>query len=104
MVEHLVPSAEYKYGMTLARHREKLPTDPAYLEVAAKALRVAEANLKKHESAEMYFYAGMAEALEARMFGLRAENRATARMGCMRERISRALWHSILDWPMRIWV
>jgi tetratricopeptide (TPR) repeat protein len=85
-------SAEYKYGMTLARHREKLPTDPAYLEVAAKALKVAEANLKKRESAEMYFYAGMAEALEARMYGLRAENRATARMGVhARENFTRAL-------------
>jgi tetratricopeptide (TPR) repeat protein len=74
-------SAEYKYGMTLPRHRERLAADQPYLELASKALALAEAKLKLHESAEMYFYAGMAEALQARLYGLRWENRSTVRVG-----------------------
>ncbi len=85
-------SAEYKYGMTMPRHREKMAADQHYLELAAKALGLAEARLKSRESAEMYFYAGMAEALEARLYGLRWENRATARAGVhARENFTRAL-------------
>ena len=85
-------SAEYKYGMTMPRHREKVATDQNYLEAAAKALASAEARLKNRESAEMYFYAGMAQALEARLYGLRAENRATARVGVRaRENFTKAL-------------
>jgi tetratricopeptide (TPR) repeat protein len=85
-------SAEYKYGMTMARHREKMAADQHYLELAAKAQGLAEARLKNHESAEMYFYAGMGEALAARLYGLRWENRATARAGVRaRENFTRAL-------------
>ena len=85
-------SAEYKYGMTMPRHREKLAADQHYLDLAVKARSVAEANLKNHESAEMYFYAGMSEALEARLYGLRWENRATARTGVhARENFTKAL-------------
>ncbi len=85
-------SAEFKYGMTMPRRREKLPADQHYLELAAKALSLSESRLKNHESADMYFYAGMAEALEARLYGLRWENRATARMGVhARENFTRAL-------------
>jgi tetratricopeptide (TPR) repeat protein len=85
-------SAEYKYGMTMARHREKKAADQHYLELAAKAQGLAEARLKNHESAEMYFYAGMGEALAARLYGLRWENRATARAGVRaREDFTRAL-------------
>jgi tetratricopeptide (TPR) repeat protein len=74
-------SAEFKYGMTTARHRDKLPADQHYLELAAKAYSLAEASLRRHDSAEMRLYAAMADALAARLYGLRAENRATARVG-----------------------
>jgi tetratricopeptide (TPR) repeat protein len=72
-------SAEYKYGMTNARHREKLATDHRYFEITRKASAFAEANLREQESVEMHFYAGMADAGTARLYGLRGENRAGAR-------------------------
>ena len=85
-------SAEYKYGMNLPRHRGKVATDQAYLELVAKAESLAESALAKHESAEMHLYAGMAGGLAARMYGLRAENRAGARAGVRaREHFLRAL-------------
>jgi tetratricopeptide (TPR) repeat protein len=74
-------SAEFKYGLTDARHRPKLAADQHYLELAAKASSIALAQLKSHETAEMQFYAGMGDAFAARLFGLRAENRAAARAG-----------------------
>ncbi len=74
-------SGEYKYGMNLPRHRGKVAADQVYLDVVAKAETLAEASLAKHESAEMHLYAGMAGGLAARMYGLRAENRAAARAG-----------------------
>jgi hypothetical protein len=85
-------SAEYKYGMTLPRHRGKAPEDQAYLDVVAKAEALAAAALAKHESAEMQLYAGMAGGLAARLYGLRVENRAAARAGVRaREHLLRAL-------------
>jgi tetratricopeptide (TPR) repeat protein len=85
-------SAEYKYGMSLPRRRAKAQGDQAYLDVVAKAETLAEAALAKHESAEMHLYAGMAGGLAARMYGLRAENRAGARVGVRaREHFLRAL-------------
>jgi tetratricopeptide (TPR) repeat protein len=74
-------SADFKYGMSDARRRQKLPADQHYLELAARALSLAEVEIKKNDSAEMQFYAGMAEAAAARLYGLRAENRNTARSG-----------------------
>lgn len=74
-------SADFKYGMSDARRRQKLPADQHYLELAARALSLAEVDIKKNDSAEMQFYAGMAEAAAARLYGLRAENRSTARSG-----------------------
>ena len=85
-------SAEYKYGMNLPRHRGKVQPDQTYLDAVAKAESLAEAALAKHESAEMHLYAGMAGGLAARMYGLRAENRAAARAGVRaREHFLRAL-------------
>src|SRR5260370_3113492 len=85
-------SAEYKYGMSLPRHRGKAAGDQVYLDVVAKAELLAEAGFAKHESAEMHLYAGMAGGLAARMYGLRAENRAAARAGVRaREHFQRAL-------------
>ncbi len=85
-------SAEFKYGMTDARHRSKLAADQHYLDLAAKAASIASAELKNHETAEMQFYAGMADAFAARLLGLRGENRATARAGIhAREHFLRAI-------------
>lgn len=74
-------SAEFKFAMTDARHRSKLAADQHYFDLAAKASSIALARLKTHETAEMQFYAGMADAFVARLDGLRGENRATARAG-----------------------
>lgn len=85
-------SAEYKYGMTMARRREKLKSDQAYLDVAMKAESLAEAALKQQETAEMHLYAGMADGLQARLHGLRGEARAVARTGVQgREHFLKAL-------------
>jgi tetratricopeptide (TPR) repeat protein len=84
-------SAEFKYGMNDARRRPKLKEDQRYFDLSAKALSLAEAQLKQNESAEMQFYAGMAEASAARLYGLRGENRNTARSGVRaREHLLRA--------------
>jgi tetratricopeptide (TPR) repeat protein len=91
-------SADYKFGMSLPRHRGKVPADQVYLDGVAKAEVLAGVSLAKHESAEMHLYAGMAGGLAARMYGLRAENRAAARAGVRaREHFLRAL---ALDPPL----
>jgi len=74
-------SAEFKYGMTDARHRTKLDVDQLYFQLASKASSLAEAQSKQRESAEMQFYAGMGDAAASRLFGLRGENRNAARAG-----------------------
>jgi hypothetical protein len=74
-------SAEFKYGMTMARHREKLEGDQAYLELTTKAYKLAEEHIHKQDSGEMRLYAGMADGLAARFYGLRGETRASARAG-----------------------
>lgn len=74
-------SAEFKYGMTDARRRAKLPADQHYLDLAATASSLISARLRQGESAELQFYAGMADATAARLYGLRGENRNTARFG-----------------------
>jgi tetratricopeptide (TPR) repeat protein len=85
-------SAEYKYGMTMPRHRDKLAADQTYLELASKALTLAEAKIKVRPSGQMYLYAGMAEALAVRLYALRWETRTAARGGVhAREYFSRAL-------------
>ena len=85
-------SAEFKYGMTLARHRKKRAADEPYLNLATQAYVLAEAQLKQHETGEMHMYAAMADSLQARLYGLRWENRATARAGVRaREHYERAL-------------
>jgi len=84
-------SADFKFGMSDARRRPKLGSDRRYMELSAKALSLAEAHIKQNESAEMQFYAGMAEASFARLYGLRAENRNAARSGVRaREHLLRA--------------
>jgi tetratricopeptide (TPR) repeat protein len=85
-------SADFKYGMSDARRRPKLETDKHYFELATKVTTLAEQQQKEHETAEMAFYAGMGEALAARLYGLRWENRNTARAGVRaREHFTRAI-------------
>lgn len=74
-------SAEYKYGMTMARHHEKAPGDQHYLELTTKAYALAETRLRQHDTAEMRLYAAMADALAARLYAMRGEYRAAARAG-----------------------
>src|SRR6266851_4648131 len=74
-------SADFKYGMSDVRRRPKLQADQHYFELSARALSLAEAQIKHGESAEIQFYAGMAEASSARLSALRAENRNAARAG-----------------------
>ena len=84
-------SADFKYGMSDARRRGKLPTDQHYLDLAARISFLTESQNKKHESAEMHFYAGMAEASSARLYALRAEYRNAARAAVRgREHLLRA--------------
>lgn len=85
-------SAEFKYGMNDSRRRPKLPTDQHFLELAEKVSMLAEAQLKRQETAEMHFYAGMGDAQAARLYGLRFEGRNTARAGVhAREHLLRAI-------------
>ena len=74
-------SAEFKYGFTDAWRRTKLPSDKAYLALAEKVTSLAESHLRQKDSAQMEFYAGMGDALAARVYGLRGENRNVARSG-----------------------
>jgi tetratricopeptide (TPR) repeat protein len=84
-------SADSKFGMSDARRRPKRESDRYYMELSTKALSLAEARLKQSESAEMQFYAGMAEASSSRLYALRAENRNAARSGVRaREHLLRA--------------
>lgn len=85
-------SAEFKYGMTYARHRARLAADQHYLDLAAKASSLADAQIARGDSASMQFYAGMADALAARLYGLRGEARNGARTGVRaREHLLRAV-------------
>jgi len=74
-------SADFRFGMTDARRRAKYAADQHYFELARKASLLAEAQNKQHETAEMQFYAGMADAAAARLYALRGENRNAARAG-----------------------
>jgi tetratricopeptide (TPR) repeat protein len=85
-------SADFKYGMTLARHHDKSPADAHYFELTSKAYLLAETNLRQRDSGEMRLYAGMADALASRLYSLRGELRATARVGVRaRENFLKAL-------------
>ena len=72
---------EVKWGMVVTGKREKLPSDDEYLALAEKTIRLATAQLAIKDSAEMHLYIGLALALEARLYGMRSENRATAHAG-----------------------
>ena len=74
-------SSDFKWGMSDARHRPKLAADKHYFDLAAKVSKLADVQLRQHETAEMQFYAGMGDAMAARLYGLRGENRNTAHAG-----------------------
>jgi tetratricopeptide (TPR) repeat protein len=74
-------SADFKWGMSDARHRPKLAADQRYFDLAAKVSKLASGQLQQQETAEMQFYAGMGDAMAARLYGLRGENRNTAHAG-----------------------
>jgi tetratricopeptide (TPR) repeat protein len=84
-------SADFKYGMSDARRRPKVGSDQHNIELSARVLSLAEAQIKQSDSAEMQFYAGMAEASMARLYALRGEYRNAARSGVRgREHLLRA--------------
>jgi len=72
-------SAEFKYGMSDARHRARLEADQHYMQLAEKISSLAAAQIKEHETAEMQFYAGTGDAMAVRLYGLRGEVRNVAR-------------------------
>jgi len=74
---------ERKYNTIDAwsRARRPEPEDDAYLALADKVVRLAEASIAKSDTAEMELYDGMGYALRARLTGLRYEKLATARAG-----------------------
>ena len=72
---------EVKWGMVVTGKRGQQSGDDEYLALAEKTIRLAAAQSAKKESAEMHLYMGLALALEARIYGMRSENRATARVG-----------------------
>ncbi|MGB7438545.1 MAG: hypothetical protein WBR26_06140 [Candidatus Acidiferrum sp.] len=71
-------STEFKYGMTMARHHEKSPSDQHYLDLTTKAYSLAEAKLRQQNTGEMHLDAAMADGLAARMYAIRSEYRAAA--------------------------
>lgn len=85
-------ACEIKWNLIDAWKRGKIPADAHYLALADRAIHLAEASLRRGDSAEMRVYAGMAWALRARLHGLRDERLATARTGVRaREQFLRAI-------------
>jgi tetratricopeptide repeat protein len=72
---------EVKWGMVVTGRRGPQPGDEEYLGLAEKTIHLAAAQLVIKDSAEMHLYMGLAMALEARLYGMRSENRATAHAG-----------------------
>jgi hypothetical protein len=74
---------ERKYNTIDAwsHQRAPQPDDGAYLALADKVTRLAEAGIAKSDTAEMELYAGLGYASRARLVGLRYEKTATARAG-----------------------
>jgi hypothetical protein len=74
-------SAEFKYGMSMARRHEKNPGDEHYFALTKRAYTLAEAKIHEQDSGEMRLYAAMADALAARLYAMRSEYRASAHAG-----------------------
>lgn len=74
-------NSEVKYGMVDAWKRGKKEEDEKYLALVDKAIDMANAQIRKSDTAEMHLYAGNGFALKARMYALRGEYRAVAHAG-----------------------
>jgi hypothetical protein len=74
-------SLDRKYNTVDAWIRVRGPEDDAYLALADKVARLAEAAISKSDTAEMELYAGLGYALRARLLGLRYEKMSAARAG-----------------------
>lgn len=72
---------EIRYGMVDAAKRGKKSEDDVYFALADKVIQLAQAQIAKSDTAEMHLYAGMGQALKARLHGLRSEHRAVAHAG-----------------------
>jgi tetratricopeptide (TPR) repeat protein len=88
-------SAEFKYNMSYARHRAKVPADDHFFDLASKIIQLSEHHIAASgdtaATADMHFYAGMGDAFYARLYGLRDETKPAARYGVRaRERLIRA--------------
>ena len=88
-------SAEFKYGMSYARHRAKTPGDNHFFELASKIIQLSEHHIAASgdtaSTADMHFYAGMGDAFFAHLYDLRGETKSAARYGVRaRERLIRA--------------
>jgi tetratricopeptide (TPR) repeat protein len=88
-------SAEFKYNMSYARRRAKLPADDHFLDIASKIIELSEHHIAASgdsaATADMHFYAGMGDAFYARLYGLRNETKPAAHYGVRaRERLIRA--------------
>lgn len=84
--------SEIRYGMVDVWDLPKDPKNPPYLAAARKAVKLAESELKKNPTARAQLWVGMGYALEARIYGLRGERRATAHAGVKaREHLLRAI-------------
>jgi len=74
-------ACDIKWNLIDAFERKKMPGDDEYFALCDKAIALAESQIKKSDTAEMEFFAGMGYALKARLHGLRYEKMPTARAG-----------------------
>jgi len=70
-----------RYNLIDAWSRPKKKEDDAYFALADRAIHLAESDLAAQETPAMHVFAGMGYGLQARLHGLRGENRAVARTG-----------------------
>ncbi len=85
-------ACEIRWGFVDAWKEPKAAAGDAYLALAVKATQLAESAIAKNDTAEMELYAGMGYGLQARLFGLRQQHRATARAAVAgREHLLRCL-------------
>ena len=92
-------SLEVKWGMVDAAKRGKQAGDDEYLALAEKTVRLAAAQSAKKDSAEMHLYAGLALALEARLYGMREREsgHGARRRACARRVFARQAARSAND-------
>jgi tetratricopeptide (TPR) repeat protein len=85
-------ACEVKWGMVDAWKRNPVSGDDEYLALTGRGIEVARTQFAAHDSAEMHLYAGIGLALQARLYALRYEKRATAKAGvAARQEFLRAL-------------